>query len=187
MSLRLLTGILAVSKHDLNLRPCLRGGMSFRWSILSETNDQIEFIGVIKHRIYKLNQVYSKNHIEYTVYYSEANENDTLDLNASINLELKDYFRLDENLDDLYKEWSAKDPKFKERVTLYPEVLGGIRQLRLDPVENLFSFICSSNNNIKRITQMVQNMCLHFGKRIGELSDESVYHTFPTIERLSQR
>ena len=187
MSLRLFTGILNVPRHELNLRPCLRGGMSFRWSILNETNDQLEFIGVIKKRIYKLNQIYSKNHIEYTVYYNESNENKGSNLSESINSELADYFRLNENLNELYKEWSAKDAKFKERIEMYPEVLGGIRQLRLEPVENLFSFICSSNNNIKRITQMVNNLCLHFGEKIGELSDGSVHYQFPTVERLAHR
>ena len=183
MSLRLLSGILNITKNQLNLKPCLRGGMSFRWSILNETSDQIEFIGVIKHRIFKLIQTYSKNLIEYTVYHNESNESD---LAQKIELELKDYFRLDQNLDDLYNEWSKRDANFKERISMHPDVLGGIRQLRLDPIENLFSFICSSNNNIKRITQMVNNMCAHFGERIGELSDGSVYHSFPTIERLAQ-
>jgi len=74
---------------------------------------------------------------------------------------------------------------FKNRVATYPSVLNGIRVLRQEPVENLFSFICSSNNNIKRITQMVANMCLHFGNKIGTLEGID-YYGFPTIERLAQ-
>ncbi|OBZ69320.1 N-glycosylase/DNA lyase [Grifola frondosa] len=34
--------------------------------------------------------------------------------------------------------------------------------LRQDPFENLISFICSSNNNISRITKMVKSLCQHY-------------------------
>jgi len=42
----------------------------------------------------------------------------------------------------LYKCWSKLDSKFDERVKSYPDALNGIRVLYLNPVENLFSFIC---------------------------------------------
>ena len=48
--------------------------------------------------------------------------------------------------------------------------LKGIRQLRQDPVEALFTFICSSNNNISRISSMVERMCQKFGEPIAEVT-----------------
>ena len=35
--------------------------------------------------------------------------------------------------------------------------------LRQDPVECLFSFICSSNNHIARIAGMVERLCSAYG------------------------
>ena len=59
---------------------------------------------------------------------------------------LKDYFQLDVDLESLYKQWSLVDPNFSKIAKNYL----GVRMLRQDPVENLFAFICSSNNNIQR-------------------------------------
>jgi N-glycosylase/DNA lyase len=153
--------------------------MSFRWTLLNESAEP-EFNGVIGDKIYFLKQLPSKSQIEFRAY-SKSSLN-----KEKAELELRDYFRLNEDLTSLYSEWSQKDTKFDEKVKLYPEVLGGIRVLRLDPVENLFSFICSSNNNIKRITQMVSNMCIHFGAKIGKV-DNVEYYAFPTIDRLAQK
>ena len=56
----------------------------------------------------------------------------------------------------------------------------GIRVLRQQPFETLISFIISQNNNIKRITGIVERLCESFGEPIGE--DE---YAFPTAERLA--
>lgn len=67
---------------------------------------------------------------------------------------LRDYFQLDRvSLQSCYKRWSDLDANFKAKAIHF----AGIRMLRQDPWENLVSFICSSNNNIPRITQMVNN------------------------------
>lgn len=64
---------------------------------------------------------------------------------------LRDYFNLSIDLTKLYKTWSELDPVFMKKA---PKFLG-VRILRQDPWENLISFICSTNNNISRISQMV--------------------------------
>lgn len=93
---------------------------------------------------------------------------------------LRDYFRLDVNLDKYYIEWSTVDPYFE----MAAEEFYGIRILAQDPVENIFSFICSSNNNISRITNMVNTMCDLYGPKIAEI-DGKPYHAFPKVEDLA--
>ena len=67
---------------------------------------------------------------------------------------IHDYFNLDVNLTELYEKWSAADAHFLKKAVRFT----GIRMLRQDPWENLVSFICSSNNNISRISQMVMGL-----------------------------
>lgn len=62
--------------------------------------------------------------------------------------------------------------------------ISGVRKVRLDPVECLFSFICSSNNNISRIHTMVESLCRTFGTYLCKLDDKD-YYSFPSIEKLA--
>lgn len=59
---------------------------------------------------------------------------------------LSEYFRLNECLTDLCKKWSAIDQHFKKSLNK----ISGVRILNQNVIENVFSFICSSNNNIQR-------------------------------------
>ncbi|SPO21568.1 related to 8-oxoguanine DNA-glycosylase [Ustilago trichophora] len=89
---------------------------------------------------------------------------------AAVNREterwLNDYLNLDVPLEALYAEWEAKDPVFARFATRFT----GLRMLRQDPWECLCAFVCSSNNNIARIGQMVQNLCTHFSPALLEYS-----------------
>lgn len=68
------------------------------------------------------------------------------------------------------------------------DALKGCYGLRMitqdDPVETLFSFLCSANNHISRIEGMV-NTLAEFGDVIGEWSGKT-WRTFPTLEVLAQ-
>lgn len=100
-------------------------------------------------------------------------EDDTLTL-------VNHYFNLSPNLGHLYEQWAASDSNFRKRAPKFT----GIRILRQDAWEALIGFICSSNNNISRISGMVHNLCLHYGPLIGHI-DEVPYHDFPTPAALS--
>ena len=149
------------------------GGQSFRWNQNSTEND---LIGVINDKIFILNQ--NSSSLNYTTFFK-----DDLNNNEIENI-LKDYLRLEVHLMPMYDEWSKLDPIFKQKITLHP-LLHGIRVLNQDPIENLFSFICSSNNNIKRIRKMVKAMTENFGTLIGRVNEED-YFMFPSFERLAQ-
>lgn len=64
---------------------------------------------------------------------------------------LRQYFCLDIDLKRLYEQWSSVDPVFRRKAPLFT----GVRILNQDAWEALLAFICSSNNNISRISQMV--------------------------------
>lgn len=93
---------------------------------------------------------------------------------------IKHYFNLSSNLTDLYSQWSSQDPNFKKKASHFT----GIRILRQDAWEALVSFICSSNNNISRISQMVEKLCLNYGRPIATI-DGRAYHDFPPPEALT--
>lgn len=92
-----------------------------------------------------------------------------------------EYLRLNEDLGELCEEWSHSDPKF-------PKHLTGIRLLRQDPLETLFAFICSQNNLIARIKQLVQVLKKDYGNLIGSYSFETYedikFYSFPKDLRI---
>lgn len=92
---------------------------------------------------------------------------------------VEDYFNLKISLKDLYEEWVAKDAKH------FKKVHWGVRILRQDPWETLCAFICSSNNNIKRISKMVESLCTHFGPFVAEIHGHK-YYDFPEPSALAK-
>jgi len=80
---------------------------------------------------------------------------------------------------DLYTDWSKRDPKYFEPIA---KPLIGMRCLRQDPWECTISFICSQNNNIKRITQLVTAIRNNFGQPIPTSTAEVTgLYSFPTL------
>ncbi|WEW58840.1 8-oxoguanine glycosylase ogg1 [Emydomyces testavorans] len=95
---------------------------------------------------------------------------------------IRHYFNLEPNLSDLYEKWAAVDSNFKKKALQFT----GIRILRQDAWEALVSFICSSNNNIARISQMVEKLCINYGPLIGHVNEQA-YHDFPPPSALTGR
>ena len=72
----------------------------------------------------------------------------------------RDYFDLELDYEKLIREFSL-DP------VLAAACKGrGIRVLKQQPFETLISFIISQNNNIKRITGIIDRLCESFGRKV---------------------
>ena len=110
-----------------------------------------EWVGVLQGLLWILTQ--NETSIDYQVVNPSLNGDEKKEEKKKYEDILKDYFQVHVNLEKLYSEWSNADENFCKVAKDYQ----GVRMLQQDPVENLFSFICSSNNNIQRF-----GLCLIF-------------------------
>ncbi|CAH1976089.1 unnamed protein product [Acanthoscelides obtectus] len=164
---------LLVPNGELQLKGTLNGGQSFRWKkYLCEDKDS--WIGVFANRLWILRQ--ERDCICYKVYEKNCTENDE---NLYNNL-LSNYFQLETRSQEHYNTWSQVDPNFQEAAKQFY----GIRILKQDIIENIFSFICSSNNNISRISSMVEKLAKFYGEEICQL-DGDTYYSFPKVKLLA--
>ena len=84
----------------------------------------------------------------------------------ALRTQMRAYFQIEHDLNSLYHSWA----KSCDRMNVVTERLPGVRVLQQDPFECLISFICSSNNNIKRITQMLDKLKYRYGRYICSIS-----------------
>lgn len=141
-----------------------------------------EFIGVLHAYIIRLR--HENALLQYEFYTDISHDNlhrSSNDRQNEMNLILNNYFQLSIKLEELFEQWSKTDERFGKKI-----IPIGIRVLDQDPLENLLSFICSSNNNVQRITKMVKSLCEKYGKVIGSLNGIT-YHQFPTIGNWSRK
>ncbi|KAG6918145.1 hypothetical protein DXG01_016334 [Tephrocybe rancida] len=168
---------------QLSLAAVLKCGQSFRWSTVSVTPDDTEYRLCLRDRVICLRQ--SPTTLFYRALYPDPHPSATQTAlrDAETLVWLNDYFQLDVDLAVLYDEWSARDPVFARMQSRFQ----GIRILRQDPWENLISFICSSNNNITRITKMVQALCTQYSPPLLSFPGEDTsYHPFPPPSVLAE-
>lgn len=161
---------LSILPQELRLATTLKCGQSFRWTSAQDENDHTVWACALKGRLVRLRQ--SPSAIHYQSIYPHPSQDDTAEL-------LHSYLNLNVDLGALYEQWSRADPNFKSKSLRF----AGIRILNQDPFENLLSFICSSNNNIVRIAQMVEKLCITYGSLIATL-DGRKYYDFPSLEQL---
>lgn len=143
---------------DLDLKETLDCGQCFRW----REQEDGSFTGVVRGKVASARVKGDRLILD------GANEDDRA--------MWRDYFDLDLDYSAIKRELSAIHPVLADAAAYAP----GIRILRQEPFEALISFIISQNNNIKRITGIVQRLCENFGEKIS--GDR---YAFPAAERLA--
>jgi len=106
----------------------------------------------------------------------------SIDKNGNINSYQNfkiDFFRQNDNLEKIIKSIS-KDKTVKIAVKKFQ----GLRILRQDPFQCLISFIISSNSNIPKIKNNLENISKKFGKKIKFHNQE--FFLFPNPKKLAK-
>ncbi|KAI3821393.1 hypothetical protein L1987_08960 [Smallanthus sonchifolius] len=159
---------LNLTKSELFLPLTFPTGQTFRWKQTSP----FQYTGAVGPHLVSL------THLQDGVSY--CFHNTPVSNQAAAKSALLDFLNMSICLSDLWDEFSASDPRFAELA----QHLSGARVLRQDPLECLMQFICSSNNNIKRITQMV-DFVSSLGNYLGEVEGIGFYE-FPSLDQLSK-
>ncbi|MCJ1306583.1 8-oxoguanine glycosylase ogg1 [Agyrium rufum] len=180
-----------VSLSELCLDTTLRCGQSFRW----RKSDENIWSCALAGRLFSLRQ--DATHVHYRAISPNTAKNVPLspppsapasvkqetpvgeDDGLETELFIKHYLNLEPNLTELYEQWSQADLNFKKKAPRFT----GVRILRQDAWETLVGFICSSNNNIIRISQMMEKLCVHYGSLIGHI-EQTPFHDMPSPKGL---
>lgn len=94
---------------------------------------------------------------------------------------IRDYFRLDDDVNSIYAYLSERDPHITELLQKF----NGLRILRQDPVETLLSFVCSAANSIPRIMAAIDLLSIEYGDLVCE-RESLCYYAFPRLEHLAE-
>lgn len=86
-------------------------------------------------------------------------------------------FRLDDDIASIISEIS-RDQLVGTLIKEY----AGLRLMRQDPEQCIFSFACASNTNIPMIRMMLRNLARRFGDRV--VVDAREFFTFPTAKKI---
>ncbi|EGD74075.1 OGG1 protein type 2c [Salpingoeca rosetta] len=155
-------------RDELSIGLALRCGQAFGWKQLEAT----AFVGTVNDTAVALRTA-PNGATEYRVLHAPSRSfASTRDL-------LSDYFQLSTKLKPLYEQWAAADPRMQTAAA----ALAGLRVIRQPPFECLISFICSSNNNIARITSMLSSLRLRYGTKLTHHDGDPI-HAFPTLDQL---
>ncbi|XP_059631790.1 N-glycosylase/DNA lyase OGG1 isoform X2 [Cornus florida] len=158
---------LNIGKSELFLPLTFPTGQTFRW----KQTGPFQYTGVVGSHLVSLKEV-DNGDVAYCFHHTACEE--------SARLALLDFLNVGICLGDLWEAFSASDSRFADLA----QCLGGARVLRQDPLECLIQFLCSSNNNIRRITGMV-DFVSSLGKCLGTVEGLE-FHEFPSLDRLSQ-
>ncbi|XVF64512.1 hypothetical protein PTKIN_Ptkin09bG0175400 [Pterospermum kingtungense] len=157
---------LNLSRSELSLPLTFPTGQTFRW----KQTGPLQYTGTIGPHLLSLKHLHNGD-VSYFIHSTPSQ--------SAAKLALLDFLNVGISLAKLWQVFSENDSRFAELA----KHLKGARVLRQDPVECLLQFLCSSNNNIGRITKMV-DFISSLGTYLGTVGGFE-FHEFPSVERLS--
>lgn len=149
--------------ENIDLENTLSCGQSFRW----EKQLDGSFNGIVEDFFLKVNQEEGLLKVESTKLLTQEY--------------IEEYFDLNRDYESVFLDLKSKDKLIEEAYKEYR----GLKVLNQNPWEILISFIISANNNIKRITKIIENISKEFGNEIS-IDGEVVGYSFPTAEKLAE-
>jgi N-glycosylase/DNA lyase len=159
--------VILCPQTELDLEHTLASGQAFRW----HRDAQGWWSAVIGPEPVVLRCWQDREQLYYQTYPKPA------DFSA-----LRAYFQLDVDLARLTSGWEATGG---EQVRSAITHFSGLRVTRQDPVECLFSFLCSSVAPIYRIRRIIDTMCRTLGVRLGEVGGRDHY-AFPKLDHMAE-
>ena len=137
----------------LSLKDTLECGQAFRYQLLTEEDDYVEYMTVAYGNIITVGQRTPGELIFYDQW--------TEDYERAVTR----YFAFDTDFERIRRDiLSRTESDWLSRAS---EEAKGIAILKQDPWETLFSFIISQNNNIPRIRKIVRSISLEYGENLA--------------------
>ncbi|ANQ07278.1 N-glycosylase/DNA lyase [Plasmodium coatneyi] len=161
-----------VTKNELQLKYCFLIGQEFCFSEVCRDT----YIGLVNKKIYLFKE--TEEGIFYQCVYDprggrgdgtegedapqerQSGNPDSGKTNDLYEQDVNDFFNLQFPLSKNIEMWKKKDKRMKE----ITDRISGLRILKADSVESFFSFLCSTNNNIPRITLMIDCLRRRYGR-----------------------
>lgn len=151
-----------LNKQPLNLDYIFNCGQAFRWQ---RSSDGIWY-GVVQDKLVELKH---EDNILYWETHPIADEG-----------LVRHYLRLDDDIKQIYEYLSEKDNHLASLINKYR----GLRVLRQEPTETLFSFMCSAATSIPRISASISELSNRYGEIVC-YKNTVYYKSFPTIKTLA--
>ena len=155
--------MIKIEVKNLNVEDVLFSGACFR----ANKEQDGSITNILKDRVVNIKQ-------DGNTLYIKSNNYDNLE---SI---IKEYFDLNRDYESINNELILNNPSLNEMINKCKNY----RILNQDPFEMGISYIISQNNNVKRISKIVEDICSSYGKKV--LFEGKEYYLFPTYEEIKK-
>ncbi|KAJ6398970.1 hypothetical protein OIU77_019681, partial [Salix suchowensis] len=155
-----------LTQSELSLLLTFPTGQTFRW----KQTGPLQYTGTLGPHLISLKH-HQNGDVYYQIHHSPSQ--------SAAKSALLSFLNTNISLTEMWHEFAAADSRFAELAQHFK----GARVLRQDPLECLIQFLCSSNNNISRITKMV-DFVSSLGDYLGNVEGFE-FHAFPSLERLA--